>query len=319
MNSSQQACAESPFRYGGRTFTPDEVESIRQITDDPFHTTRADIARAVCDALGWVQHDGRPKLLTCKLALQRMEADGVIWLPLPTSEPPGYRAPTFTAATDPQEPIAGSRSDLHDLVLNPVLTRTDDARLWNELMARYHYLGGRPMAGAQIRYLAYDGARLLGAMGFGAAALRLAPRDRFIGWTDAERTANLHLVIEQRRFLILPWVSVRGLASSLLSLACRRLPADVQARYGYRPVLLETFTDRDRFRGTSYAAANWVRVGKSQGLGRLAATGAPRRSIKDIWLYPLDPQFRAVLSFGRLAPGDPRKALHGHAARETTR
>ena len=235
-----------------------------------------------------------------------MEADGVIWLPLPTREPKGFKTPTFTAASDPQEPITGSRADLETLSLMPVQARTAQARLYNELMARYHYLGGGPMAGAQIRYLAYDGSRVLAAMGFGSASLRLRPRDRFIGWTAAERESHLHLVLQQRRFLILPWVSVRSLSSSLLSLACRRLPDDFQDLYGYTPVLLETFTERGRFRGTSYAAANWVKVGKSQGIGRLAPNPRPTRPIKDIWLYPLDPRFRTILTGGRLLAGDPR-------------
>lgn len=309
MRVTHRASDATPFRYCGRTFTVDEIESIRRITDDPWCTTRADIARAVCDALHWLQHDGKPKLLTCQIALRRMEADGVIWLPLPTSEPQGFKTPTFTAASDPGEPVTGSRADLEALCLVPVKARTAQARLFNELMARYHYLGGYPMAGAQVRYLAYDGARVLGAMGFGAASLRLGPRDRFIGWTSAEREAHLHLLLQQRRFLILPWVKVGALASSLLSLACRRLPEDFQLLYGYRPVLLETFTERGRFRGTSYAAANWVRVGKSRGIGRLAQGARPTRSVKDIWLYPLDPRFRSVLTAHRLPAGDPRASF----------
>jgi hypothetical protein len=308
MNATHKTTEESPFRYCGRTFTLDEIECIRNITDDPFNTTRADIARAVCRALNWVKPDGEPKLLTCQIALSRMEAHGVIWLPLPTREPAGFKTPTFTAASDPKAPISGSRGDLKALSLVPVTARAQ-ARLWNELMARYHYLGGRPMAGAQTRYLALDGERVLGALGFGAPAWRLAARDRFIGWTAAEREAHLHLVVENRRFLILPWVQVRGLASSLLSLACRRLPDDFEERYTYRPVLLETFVEHDRFAGTSYAAANWVRIGQSQGRGRLAQGSRPTKPIKDIWLYPLDPRFRTLLTDGRLAPGDPRAPI----------
>lgn len=308
MSTTHKAAEQSPFRYCGRTFSLDEIESIRKITDDPWHTTRADIVRAVCEALNWVKPDGQPKLLTCQIALKRMEAHGVIWLPLPTREPAGFKPPAFTAASELQAPIIGSRGDLQALRLAPVTARAD-ARLWNELMARYHYLGARPMAGAQIRYLAYDGDHVLAGLGFGAAAWRLAPRDRFIGWTATEREAHIHLVVENRRFLILPWVQVRGLASSLLSLALRRLPQDFEQRYTYRPVLVETFVERDRFAGTSYAAANWVLVGQSRGLGRLASAGRPTKPIKDIWLYPLDASFRTVLSDGRLAAGDPRAPI----------
>jgi hypothetical protein len=293
-----------PFRYCGRVFSEAEIEVIRGITEDPWHTTRKDIARAVCAALNWVQPDGAPKVVSCHVALQRMEAHGVIWLPLPTREATHRRRPTWTAASAPQPPITGTRADLAALRLDLVGER-DQARLWNELVERHHYLGATPMAGAQCRYLAYDGARLLGALGFGAAAWRLAPRDRYIGWSDAERQAHLHLVVQNRRFLVLPWVQVRGLASSLLALAARRLPADWVGRNAYSPLLLETFVERPRFRGTSYAAANWVRVGQTQGRGRNDSHKQGGKPIKDIWLYPLDPRFRSVLTDGRLnrAPG----------------
>ena len=303
MKTPAKDTEKSPFRHCGRTFTLDEIECIRKITDDVWNTTRSDIARAVCKPLNWVKPNGEPKFLTCYIALDRMEQHGVIWLPLPTTEHYGFKRPTFTSACDPQTRITGSRGDLHNVHLMPVNASSKEARLWNELMERYHYLGGRPMAGAQMRYLAYDGDRPLGALGFGAAALKLAPRDCFIGWTDAEREANIHQVVGNRRFLILPWVQVRGLASSLLSLAARRLPSDWQERYAYRPVLLESFTEQGCFAGTSYAAANWILVGQSQGRGRLSPSRRPSKSIKDIWLYPLDHRFRAILTDGRLQTG----------------
>lgn len=305
MNTTGKAPEASPFRYCGRTFTLAEIETIRAITDDPWHTTRADIVRAVCEALHWVKPNGEPKLVSCHVALQRMEAHGVIWLPLPTRAATTFKCPAFTAASDPQAPIVGLVGDLQALEVRPVTARSE-ARLWNELVERYHYLGGRPMAGAQIRYLAYDGERVLAALGFGAAAWKLAPRDRFIGWTAAEREAKLHLVVQLRRLLILPWVEVKNLASTLLARAAHRLSDDWEQRYAYRPLLLESFTERDRFRGTSYAAANWIRVGQTQGRGKLDRAGQGGKPIKDIWLYPLDPRFRAVLTDGRLPAEDRR-------------
>ena len=228
----------TPFRYSGRYFTEAEIDRIRRITDDPRNSTRADIARAVCTALDWVKPDGAPKLVSCHVALQRMEAHGVIWLPLPTREAVRPRPPLHTPAGEPQEPITGGRGDLKALRLTLVSSPSEGA-LWNELVSRYHYLGRTQSAGTQCRYLAYDGERVLGALGFGAAAWRLAARERYIGWTDAEREANLHLVVQNRRFLVLPWVSVRGLPSSLLGMAARRLPQDWQQRAAYRPVLLD--------------------------------------------------------------------------------
>ena len=287
----------SPFRYCGRTFTVAEVETIRGISEDPRHETRAEIARAVCAALHWVKPDGTPKDVSCHVALQRMEAHGVIWLPTRAAVRP--RTPERTAAGEPRAPITGSRGDLPDLRLEPVATPAESG-LWNELVDRYHYLGRTQSAGAQCRYLAYDGDRVLAALGFGAAAWRLAARDRYIGWTDAERQAHLHEVVCNRRFMVLPWVSVKGLASAVLSLAARRLPADWVQRAGYRPLLLETFVEHGRFSGSSYAAANWVQVGQTQGRGRNDREGRGGQPVRDIWLLPLDRRFRALLTDGRI-------------------
>ena len=298
MSTAQKATEGSPFRYGGRTFTPDEIESIRKISDDPWNSTRTDIMRAVCAELHWVKRDGHPNLRACSTALQGMEDDGVIWLPLPTREPP-RRKHVWTAASEPQAPITGSRGELKGLQLRVVRANSPEARLWHELMERYHYLGNGAMAGDQLRYLCYDDERLLAAFGFGSAALWLARRDRLIGWTAEERHERLHLVVQNRRFLVLPWVEVKGLASSLLAMAAHRLPQDFAERYGYRPVLLETFVEHGRYAGTSYAAANWISIGQTRGRGRLTPTQS-RTSIKDIWLYPLAADFRSVLTGGRL-------------------
>jgi hypothetical protein len=292
----------TPLRYCGRTFTTEEVEVIRRIIDDPWHTTRASIARAVCEALNWVKPNGELKLASCQLALQRMESHGVIWLPLPTQAPPRPKPSAFTAASEPQPLIRGFRRDLQDLKLVQVVGREPN-RLWRELMERHHYLGYRGLTGAGMRYLAYDGERVLAALGFGAAAWKLAPRDRFIGWTAAEREAQLHRVVNLQRFLILPWVEVKNLASALLAMAARRLAGDWSTRHGYRPVLLESFTERGRFAGTCYAAANWIRVGQTQGRGKLDRCHQGGQPIKDIWVYPLDRRFRSLLTAGRLPTG----------------
>ena len=165
---------------------------IRRITDDPWHTTRKDIARAVCAALNWVQPDGTPKLVTCSVALQRMKEHGVIWLPLPTREVVRRKRPARTAASAHPPPITGTgtRADLAALRLERVADRSQ-VRLWTELLDRHHYLGSTVRSGALCRSLACDGERALGALGFGSAAWRLAARERCVGWTDAERPSHL--------------------------------------------------------------------------------------------------------------------------------
>ncbi|MCH8939828.1 MAG: DUF4338 domain-containing protein [Chloroflexi bacterium] len=170
-----------------------------------------------------------------------------------------------------------------------------DSSLWNELIERYHYLKYNPLPGAQIRYLLFHGSYLLAALGFSAAAWKVAPRDRFIGWDEGQRRRNLHLIVNNSRFLILPWVKVRNLASGILAAAAKRLGHDWTQRYGYEPVLLETFVERSRFRGTCYRAANWIHVGETQGRGKLDSRHRGLSTVKHIYLYPLNKRFRQKL------------------------
>jgi len=171
----------------------------------------------------------------------------------------------------------------------------EESSLWNELMERYHYLGYQPLPGAQMRYLVFGGSLLLAAMGFGASAWKVGPRDQFIGWSPDQRVRNLYLVVNNARFLILPWVNSHNLASRILAAAARQVPRDWQARYGYEPVLLETFVERDRFRGTCYRAANWIHVGQTQGRGKLDRHKLFSLPVKNIFVYPLRRDFRQRL------------------------
>jgi hypothetical protein len=279
--------------YCGRPFSAAELERIRELTTTEPH--RQAVARAVCAEFGWLKPDGGLKVMSCKVALLKMERDGLITLPPPV-HPYRQLRDRRTAEAEPQLPVTGSCGDFDDLQLLQPAGRAP-SYLWNELMARYHYLGYELLPGAQIRYLVYGGGgRLLGALGFGAAAWKTAPRDRFIGWTPQQQRARLHLVVNNARFLILPWVSVRYLASHVLARAARQLPGDWEARYAYRPVLLETFVERPRFAGTCYRAANWTNVGQTQGRGKLDRHKLYAKPIKDIYLYPLDRRFRQILT-----------------------
>jgi hypothetical protein len=290
---SAESC--TVWRFCGREFTQAELESIRLLAASGAYPTRAALSRAVCELLGWRTPAGQLKAVSCRVALLRMQAEGLVQLPAGTRRVPRRGPVRCTPAGEPQPPLWGSREDLPDLRLAVVRGRSAQARLWNELMARYHYLGYEPLPGAQLRYLVYSGERLLGALGFGAAAWKVAARDEFIGWSPEERQARLHLVVNNARFLLLPWVRVRNLASSVLALAARQLPEDWVTYYGYRPVLLETFVERQRFAGTSYKAANWICVGQTQGRGKLDRHRRCALPVKDVWLYPLRRDFRAVL------------------------
>ena len=172
-----------------------------------------------------------------------------------------------------------------------------EGRCWNAFVERHHYLGYTPLPGAQLRYFARaaDG-EPLALFGFGAAAWKTAPRDRFVGWTPEARQRNLPLVVNNARFLILPWIRIPNLASHLLAQVERRLPDDWRRRYAIRPVLLETFCETPRFDGAAYRSANWILVGKTQGRGKLDRRHEFARPVKDIYLKPLRPDWKTVLN-----------------------
>jgi hypothetical protein len=160
--------------------------------------------------------------------------------------------------------------------------------LYNALIHRHHYLGYRQIVGSHIKYIAFDGKeRPLACLGWGSAAWRVKARDQMIGWTDRTRASNLHLVASNTRFLILPWVSIKFLASRLLSLCAKRISRDWESLYHHGLHLLETFVERDRFRGTCYRASNWIHAGETRGIAKSGHSHLAHGRIKDIYLYPL--------------------------------
>lgn len=171
----------------------------------------------------------------------------------------------------------------------------DESRQWNEYIHRYHYLGHKPLPGAQMRYTVKANGQTIALLGFGAAAWKTAPRDRFIGWTHEQRLRNLHLVVNNARFLILPWVRVPHLASKILALAAKGLARDWENKYKYRPVLLETFVETDRFSGICYKAANWQLHGYTKGRGKLDSFHRNDKPIKSVWTYPLHKKALSIL------------------------
>ncbi len=284
-------------RYCGRLFSEADITLIRVLLEQCPKASRRELSRQVCRALSWLKPDGGLKDMSCRVAMLRMHRDGLIGLPeLPTPQPANFKRRTQVgAASDPQSCITAAVHELPEPQIQPVSGRVN-SRLWNEYIERYHYLGHCPLPGAQLRYFVSVNGQTVALLGFGAAAWKTAPRDRFIGWDAAQRTARLHLIVGNARFLILPWVQCKGLASKILGRIARQLPSDWTRCYGYRPVLLETFVQSDRFRGTCYKAANWLHVGQTQGRGKLDVTHRHAQPIKDVWLYPLHRQFRQVLT-----------------------
>lgn len=279
----------------GRAFAARDIEAIREIIADTRAFNRREIATRTCERLGWTRADGRFKEMSCRVALLRLEKLGAIKLPPPLKGNGNSKAYRTQWTLGPSLfPLPDKVGALVGLRLRLVKGR-EDSRTWNEAVSRFHYLGYKPLPGAQLRYLVESSLGLLGVLGFGASAWKVAPRDEWIGWSAEQRRRRLDLVVNNARFLILPWVRVRNLASWILGSCSRRLADDWQQGYGYRPVLLETFVDRTRFRGTCYEAANWRYLGDTRGRGKLDRHHRAAIPVKKIYALPLIADFREVL------------------------
>jgi hypothetical protein len=288
--------AESGMVHCGREVTASEVELIRQMVELFPNLRRNELAATVCEHMGWRAATGRSKLTACLRLLERLEAEGLVTLP----EKRGYRTfrargPVRSARTDPRAEVAVSLTELGTVRLEVVPARSEDEAMWNEYVARYHYLGYRKPFGCPLRYFAHSERGVLGCMLFAGAAKAITVRDEWIGWTAEQRLRNLPWVVNNTRFLILPWVRVRHLASHVLGMVARQVVDDWSDRWGYRPLLMETFVDPARFSGTCYRAAGWLELGRTTGEGLVRRGSTYSTTPKLVLVRPLDRGFRAKL------------------------
>ena len=273
--------------------SPEGLARLSALIASESFPHRTALANRVCSEFGFEDARGRPQLATCLKALRTLHDRGSIQLPPPVTRG-GHGTPRRLGHPVPPPRSVPSRvNEVRGLQLQLVRSAAQ-RRTWNELIDREHPRGAACHVGAQLRYLLLSEHGILGALGFAAAALALADRDRFIGWSPALRQRQLYRIANLSRFLIRPAVRCRNLASKALALCARRLPADFRDRYRYAPWLLETFVERDRYRGTCFKAANWIPVGRTAGRGRHAPNDA-RVPVKSILLYPLRPDWRALL------------------------
>lgn len=283
------------MRYCGRTFTHAELSRIKELIAANPKASRAALSRSVCQLLQWYRLDGRLKDMSCRVAMLRMQDDGLLQLPPPRNgNNNGKPYCRRTQNTDPKSLLVIAPAAFSALKVEPV-QNSNQSHLWNEYIQRYHYLGYAPVPGDQIRYIVRFQDQTVALLSFRAAVWKTAPRDQFIGWTHPKRKENLHLIINNARFLILPWVQTPNLASRILSMATKRVAHDWKHLYQYTPVLVETFVEISRFTGTCYQAANWLYLGKTKGVGRLGNTKKPQLPVKSIWVYPLHKKFRQKL------------------------
>jgi hypothetical protein len=282
-----------PITFNSRTFSVEELQLIQTLTLDCATLGRTELAYTLCELLDWRRPTGRLKNHEGRLLLEHLEAKGLVALPpVRALGRRGPREAVRTAQGAPAPEVTGSVGDVLPLGLAVVPPgRHGPSRLWRELIARYHYLGDRVPVGATLRYFVRSARapdHVLACLGWTSAAWRIAVRDRWIGWSDAQRRQNLPYVVNNSRFLILPWIHLHDLASSILARCVRQLPHDWERRYGVRPLLLETLVDPARFRGTCYRAANWLALGQTVGRGRMdRAHVLAGHAPKDVYLYPL--------------------------------
>ena len=280
----------------GRDFNDEIIARIRETVCTSAELTRGALARQVCDWFDWRGADGRPKEISSRVTLNKLEQRGLI--ELPPARPVSF-APRLARAVAPapQWPcIETSLSKLGDIELVVVSADRALSGQWRSMMQAHHPLGDGPLCGAQLRYLIRSAQGVVGGLSFSAPAWRLGVRDAWIGWTDSTRAARLRQVVGNTRFLILPSVKVKNLASHVLGLATQRLARDWQMRYAERVLLVETFVDTSRYEGTCYRAANWVDLGLTQGRGRQDRARTAQVSAKRVLVYPLQRNARKILT-----------------------
>jgi Druantia protein DruA len=292
---------ESVFRYRSQEITAAQVDFIRQLIVAHPEATRRRLSLLVCEAWGWKQPNGAPRDMVCRGLLLGLDRAGHIALPaarLQSFNPAArYRGPRWKAeaAEVDTTPLAVPLSALRPLEFRPV-RRTPEEALFNSLLEQYHPLHYVQPVGEHAKYLVYALGRPIACLAWSSAPRHLGARDRYIGWSAEARRRNLRFLAYNPRYLIVPWVQVKYLASHILGEMARRISADWERSYGHPIYFLETFVDPERHRGTCYRAANWVVMGRTTGRGKNCPNKRPNRSIKEVLGYPLTPRFRQLLT-----------------------
>ena len=284
--------AVSDRSFAGRGFALAEVQLIREIVESCAGLSRMELAHTVCELVGWNRPSGALKARECREFLERLEARGHLRLPEKRARRPrGSRtAVPHTPHGEPGPVLLGSVRDVEPITVAPVRS-LEDRQVFRELVGRYHSLGHAVPFGAQQQYLvqvARPRPAVVGCLQFSSPAWRMAARDRWIGWDEATRARNLQHVVNNSRFLLVPWVKVKNLASAVLARGLRQLRGHWQERYAVEPYLVETLVDGRRYTGSCYRAANWLVVGETTGRGRMDRHHRREgEAPKTVLLYPL--------------------------------
>jgi len=284
----------------GRAFSAEDLRTIRSIIRQSPSAHRFELSKLICRELDWVQPNGRLKDRSCRDVLAHLEELGLIKLPARRRPTVCRRPIDLTPRTAPRTALTVPPREV-DLDCFSIVTGSGERgqdRLWNEYVERYHPLGYGVPLGAHIKYCVRWRGEVVSCLAFGGAAWKLEARDRWIGWNPEQRQCNLQRIVNNTRFLILPWARRPNLASRLLGLVARRLRGDWDRLYAYRPVLLETFVDMAQHTGTCYRAANWLYLGQTKGRGRMDRHFRADQPKKRVLVYPLVKDARTILCQG---------------------
>jgi hypothetical protein len=273
-----------------------ELIQIRSLIETSGDRGRTYISKRLCHFWDWRLPNGQLKDIACRDLLRRLERRGLIQLPPPLR--PARRKGYTNNPSLPKDfvaaPLCQSLGDFSAIEIEMVRGSFQE-RLYNGLIHSYHYLGYHQGTGEQLKYIIRGDGHVLSAIGFGGAAFKSAARDAHIGWDKAAREHHLVNVVNNNRFLILPWIRVPHLASHILGRISRRIRLDWHDYYKRDIVLLETFVEQGRFKGTCYKASNWLYIGQTTGRGRNDRYKNNRVPIKDIYLYPLHRRYKQIL------------------------
>ena len=285
-----------PITIRKRTINEEDIPSIQATVVRHWDKGRTHISKVLCEKWAWRQPNGRLKDMACREILLTLKRKGFISLP------PGYhngnnklRNRSIPVVETDQIALHGKPSQFPPVQLQPV-RNTSFEPLYNSLIQEHHYLGYRQIVGNHLKYIAFIGEQPVACLGWGSAAWSVKSRESFIQWNKPTKEKNLHLVANNTRFLILPWVDIKFLASKILALNVRRISKDWFQTYNHHVFLLETFVEQDRFQGTCYKAANWIRVGQTKGTAKRGHDHLFHGKIKDVYLYPLRKDFREKLT-----------------------
>jgi Domain of unknown function (DUF4338) len=284
------------LKYRGRVITDAHLLYIREIIATHPEASRRTLSKQLCQAWQWRQPNGTLSDMVCRGLLARLERVGEITLPpvkYVRHNPLARRARPTPLLID-STPIEGGLGELGPVQFQ-LVRRTGDEPLFNSLLEQHHYLRYEQPVGEHLKYLVWGSARPIACLAWSSAPRHLGARDRYIGWSAEARRRNVRFLAYNTRFLILPWVRVKHLASHILGRMAARLSQDWENVYGHPLYFLETFVDPERFRGTCYYAANWIRLGETTGRGKASNSYVPNRSIKQVLGYPLRHRFRELL------------------------